>query len=461
MFSFFSMALIVFSGVAYVLAPEIVALLYKGFTASMQEGLVVMIRILLFQPFFLGVSNLFAAYVQIRGRFLLYAVAPILYNVGIIIGILFLYPILGNAGLAWGVVLGAVLHLGIQTPYLVQNKMIPRLKIPAWNKVFEVVRISIPRTITLSTQQVVFLVMVSLASSYAVGSVSSFSFAWNLQAVPLAIIGVSYSVAAFPKLVHLFEIGRRDKFKDLIQVAVRQIIFWAVPTTVLFIVLRAQIVRLVLGSGEFNWDGTKMTAAVLALFVFSLVAQGIIVLLVRACYAEGKTLVPLVVNVTSGVFTVATAFALLHYASNGLINVDSFAELMRVEGVFSPEVLLIAIAYSLGAFINMTCLLGYFERRYKFFLRGLASTFGHSLTASIVAGYAAYLTLNLVNNIVSIDTFVGLFIQGAVAGIVGSCVWAVVLVALGNKDIVSAWTALQVRLTKARVEDTRGPIDGN
>jgi putative peptidoglycan lipid II flippase len=461
MFSFFSIALIVLAGIAYIFTPQIVAFLYKGFSVSMQEGSVTMIRILLLQPLFLGVSNLFAAYIQIRGRFLLYAIAPIFYNVGIIIGILYIYPFLGNAGLAWGVVLGAILHLGIQTPFMLQNKMLPRLKAPDWKKVLEVIRISIPRTVTLSTQQIVFLVMISLASLYAVGSVSSFSFAWNLQTVPLAIIGVSYSVAAFPKLVHFFEKNERKEFKNLIIVATKQIIFWAIPTTVLFIVLRAQIVRLVLGSGEFNWDGTKMTSAVLALFVVSLVAQGIIVLLVRACYAEGKTAVPLVVNVTSGIFTITMACIFLYLAKIDFINISLLAELMRVEGVFSSEVLLIAMAYSIGAIVNMVLLLGYYERRYAPFLRELFGTTWHSFIASILAGYGAYLALNLVTNIVSIDTVVGLFVQAVVAGVVGACVWSVVLVVLGNKDIISAWGALQVRFTKSRVRRARGSIEGN
>ena len=461
MFSFFSLALIVIGGIAWICTPQIVDVLYGSFSASMQADLVVMVHILLLQPLLLGVSNLFAAYVQVRGRFLLYAIAPMLYNIGIIFGIIFLYPTLGITGLAWGVVLGAVLHLGIQSPYMAINNMVPKFVIPNWNKVLEVIKISIPRTITLSTQQIVFLIMVSLASLFTVGSVSSFSFAWNLQAVPLAIIGVSYSVAAFPKLTHLFERKKFDEFRDLVLVASRQIIFWALPTIVFFVVLRAHIVRLVLGSGEFNWDGTRMTAAILALFVISLVAQGLIVLLVRACYASGKTLVPLTLNVTSAVFTVILAFVLLRLADTRVIDLTRLADIMRVGGVFSPEVLLIAIAYSAGSFLNAGLLLTYFEKKYKSILKGLYSTAWQSLIAALFAGYGAYLALNLMDDIVIVQTFVGLLLQGFVAGMVGACLWAVVLITVGNKDIVGAWTALQSRYTKKRVDETRGPIEGN
>lgn len=460
MFSFFSFALIGVGSIAWVFAPQLIALLYSGFSVSQQTDLVPIVRILLLQPLLLGTSNLFAAYVQIRGRFLLYAVAPILYNIGIIVGIFFLYPLFGTSGLAWGVVLGALLHLGVQTPFMVINNMVPRIRIPNWHNVYEVVRISIPRTITLSAQQIVMLVMVALASHYAAGSVSAFSFAWNLQAVPLAIIGVSYSVAAFPKLSRLFGKGESKEYKNLIIVAAQQIIFWAIPAVVFLIILRAQIVRVILGSGAFDWDATKMTAAILALLAISLVAQGLTVLLVRACYAAGKTKIPLIITIVSSTLTVGLAFLLLHLSTVGVLDLTWLAHLMRVNGVLSAEVLLIALSYSIGSAVNAILLLLYFEYTYAPFLKELVTTTWQSLISAFVGGYATYLALNLLHDIVSIDTLLGISIQGLVAGVVGTCVWVVVLVTLGNIDIITAWFSLQKRLTRHRVEGARGSIEG-
>ncbi|KKS85119.1 MAG: Integral membrane protein MviN [Parcubacteria group bacterium GW2011_GWA2_43_11] len=418
MFSFFSFALIGVGGIAWLFAPQLVELL------------------------------------------LLYAIAPILYNIGIIIGILFLQPLFGTNGLAWGVVLGAVLHLGVQTPFMVINNMIPRFTIPNWKHVFEVVRISIPRTITLSAQQVVVLVMIALASRYVAGSVSAFSFAWNLQSVPLAIIGVSYSVAAFPKLSRLFGNGETEEYKNLILVAARQILFWVIPAVVFIIVLRAQIVRVVLGTGAFDWNATKMTAAVLALLALSLVAQGVTVLLVRACYAAGKTKIPLMITAVSSTLTIVLAVTLLHLSSRGFLELTWLADIMRVRDVLSPEVLLIAIAYSVGAMVAALLLLVYFERTYPSFWKGLFSTLWQSLISALVAGFATYLALNLVTKFVQLDTLFGIGVQGLLSGTVGVCVWTVVLVSLGNKDIVVAWTALQKKLTKSRIEEVRGSIEG-
>ena len=98
----------------------------------------------------------------------------------------------------------------------------------------------------------------------AAGSVAIFQFALNLQSVPLAIIGMSYSVAAFPVLADLFAKKEQTAFNHHVLTAFRHIIFWSLPIIALVIVLRAQIVRVVLGSGAFDWADTRLTAAVLA-----------------------------------------------------------------------------------------------------------------------------------------------------------------------------------------------------
>lgn len=460
MFSFFSGALLISGAVLWVCAPSIIALLYNGFSLEMREELVTVTRIMLLQPLLLGISNLFVAYVQVRGRFLLYAVAPIVYNMGIIFGILVLYPFFQTAGLGLGVVLGALLHLSVQIPFMIKNNMLPRFVMPSWRTVYEVVAISIPRSISLSMQQLVSLFMVSIISLYAVGSVSSFSFAWNLHAVPLSIIGVSYSVAAFPKLAKLFSEGKLKEYKDMIIVAVRQILFLSIPAVVFIIVLRAQIVRVVLGSGEFDWDATMMTSALLALLVVSLVAQSIIVLLVRACYAGGNTKTPLVINALSAIGTVGTTLFLLHFASTGVFPLEAFADMMKVSGVLSPEVLLVALAYSLGSFLNAFALLVYFEYRYRPFFSNVLATCVHSIIASLVAGIGVYLALHLLSDIVSMHTLPGILVQGFMAGVIGACFWVASLVTMGNKDVVVAWHVLEMKVKNLKVRDARGTIEG-
>src|SRR3972149_427019 len=110
-----------------------------------------------------------------------------------------------------------------------------------------------------------------------------------MQSVPLAIVGVSYSTALFPTISRLFSEGNRQKFVSEMIIAARHIVFWSIPITVLFIILRAQIVRTILGAGEFSWSNTRLAAAALAIFSISVLAQSLSLLFVRAYYASGRT----------------------------------------------------------------------------------------------------------------------------------------------------------------------------
>ena len=173
-----------------------------------------------------------------------------------------------------------------------------------------------PRAVTLSLNQLVLFVLVSVASAMTVGSVAVFHLAYNLQSAPLLIVGVSYSVAAFPILAQLY--SRRDLtgFREQLITALKHIIFWTVPALGLLIVLRAQLVRVVLGSGEFDWDDTRLTAAALALFAVSLTAQAVSLLLVRAFYAGSDTRTPFFISLASAVLALSAALLFYHLYLN-------------------------------------------------------------------------------------------------------------------------------------------------
>jgi peptidoglycan biosynthesis protein MviN/MurJ (putative lipid II flippase) len=228
---------------------------------------------------------------------------------------------------------------------------------------------------------------------------------------------------------------------------------------VLFVVLRAQIVRVILGTGAFGWDATMLTGAVLALLVVSLVAQGLVILLVRACYAAGKTLVPLTLNVGSSVATVALAFGLLALTREGVLDLASFEHLMRVPEVAGSEILVLALAYSLGSLFNMVLLFMYIERHIEAFVGQLAHTAWTSMTASFVAGCVTYGALNMAAGVVASDTTLGVLSQGLCAGVAGVLAWALILYVLKNDDFVAAREALHRRLSRVRVSGVRGSIE--
>jgi len=208
-FSVFAFAITAISATVFVFTPQLLSVLFPGLAGGEYfTDLVLLTRILLVQPFFLGISGLFASITQTHQRFILYALSPLLYNVSIIGGLLFLYPLFGISGLGIGVVIGAFLHMFIQIPYLFGSNLMPRLTVSInFSDVKRVILLSLPRTLALSSTQITFLFLIAFASLMIPGSITIFSLSFNLQSVPLVIIGASYSVAAFPTLAKLFTGG--------------------------------------------------------------------------------------------------------------------------------------------------------------------------------------------------------------------------------------------------------------
>ena len=254
MFTVFFGVIVIVSVIVCIFAPHIVPWVMPGFAhdPSLPE-LVLSMRIMLLSPIFLGLSNLFSSLTQMRHRFLVYAASPVVYNLGIIAGVLLLYPLFGIAGLAIGVAVGAFLHMAIQLPFLAHEGTVPRFTFRFdWKSIRRICYTSLPRTITLSANEFAEFVLISFASLLSVGSISVFNFAFNLQSVPLALIGASYSSAVFPTLLRLDHEKNIKEYLEKMIASARHIIFWSMPIMVLFIVLRAQIVRVILGAGKFR-----------------------------------------------------------------------------------------------------------------------------------------------------------------------------------------------------------------
>lgn len=451
----FSLFLVGYSALALVIALNasiITDLFFPGFVGEEKEILILLMRILLIQPFFLGLSSLFGVITQLHKRFVLFALSPVLYNVGIILGIVLMYPHAGLWGLALGVVLGAVLHMSVQIPFVKGSGLTPQfvVRVPL-RELREILSVSIPRALTLSLHQLLFVVLVGIASVMAVGSVSVLQFAFNLQSVPLAIIGVSYSVAAFPTLATLFSKGQRDGFRTHITVALKHIIFWSVPAVALLIVLRAHVVRIILGTGAFDWNDTRLTAAVFGMFLISLVAQAVNLVLVRGFYAAGNTRTPLIVTTISTMGTVLLASLLFALFSSSAEFARGLESLMRVVGVPGSEVLTLSFAFTLGMIVHSVVLIMIFGKQYALNLRGVCITALHALLAAVATGSTAYAALNLFVHGVRTSTFLGILIQGTLAGLAGVSVGALVLYLLRNEEFFEVGRSFRRRLFKTDV----------
>ncbi len=450
-FSAFFFFLIVVSLLAGIFAPEMTKSFFPGFTTGMLQTTVLLMRILLLQPIFLGISNLFASVTQLERRFFVYALSPILYNFGIVVGVLFLYPMFGLSGLAWGVVLGAVLHLGIQIPVIARTGMLPRPRLSfSMSVIKEVLLVSLPRTLALSLQNISVLLLTALGSLLGVGSIAIFNLSWNLQSVPLSIVGASYSLAAFPTLAGLWNKGEKGNFIATLATAMRHIVFWSMPALVLFVVLRAQIVRTVLGSGAFDWGDTRLTAAALALFAISIVAQSITLLFTRCYYAAGKTRTPLLIACGGALTTVLSAFLFSKLFASVPILRYFLESLLRVSDLHGTEMLALPLAYSVGSIVSAGIFWIFFTRHFEKFDLAVSRTFWHSLAGSVFMGFIAYGLLGVLDGVFNMHTTLGVFLQGLLAGLGGLLVWVFVLYLLGNEEIQEIWKAVHHKIWKAK-----------
>ncbi len=450
-FSVFLMVYITLAAVLALVAPVILPRLFPGMVNDMSH-LVLMTRLLLLQPLLLGISSLFGVVTQLGHRFILYAVSPLIYNIGIIVGIVWLYPIFGLSGLAYGVVLGAFGHMAIQWP-LVRSSALTfsftsRINLTT---IRSILAVSIPRAVTLAMHQMVLLVFVSVASLMSVGSVAVFQLAYNLQAVPLAVIGASYSIAAFPLLADLYSSEEYDKFKVHITSAFRHIMFWAMPVVGLVIVLRAQMVRVVLGSGQFTWSDTKLTAAILAILVVSLCAQAINLLVVRIFYAGGYTKTPFLVTAGGSLFAVFTLFVLYTIYNPASAFVLYFLNLMRLESVPGAEVLILAIAYSLTLVLQTTVMTFIAARQFSIPFTWFGRHFFHTVSAAVVGGTFSYVALNFLVSGINQNTFMGIFIQGLLGGAVGLFGVFLTYYILKTPELREVYRAFHSRFLKTEV----------
>lgn len=450
-FSLFLIVYVLLAAVIAVAMPYIQPWLFPGLS-EVSEQFVTVSRILLLQPLFLGISSLFGVVTQLGHRFVLYAVSPLLYNIGIIFGIAFLYPLTGMSGLAYGVVVGAIGHMLVQLPLVrTSNLAFGITRSFAWREMGTVLRVSLPRAATLAMHQVVLLSLVGIASVMTVGSVAVFQLAYNLQSVPLAVVGASYSIAAFPLLADLYAQKKFDAFRFHILTALRHIVFWSVPIIALVVVLRAQLVRVVLGSGAFDWSDTRLTAAVLALLVISLTAQACNLLLLRAFYAAGNTRTPFIITVFGSFGAVVLSVGLFMWYSHEPLVAYYATTWLRIEAVPGAEVVMIALGYALAMMVQVGVLFVAAVRAFALPTREFGARFFNALFAAAVGASAAYLTLNFLVEGINPNTFVGIFVQGLLGGVCG--VGGVLLgyYAMRSPELHEVYRAFHTRLFKTDV----------
>ncbi len=451
-FTVFFSTMILVSFIAFLLMPYLAHFIAPGFTPLMQSKVIVMSRIMLLSPILMGLSNLFGTVTQLFRKFFIYSLSPIFYNFGIIIGVLFLYPVFGIYGLAIGVALGALMHFSIQAFASSGCGFAPRFSSSVnFTDIKKAIQTSFPRTLGLAFNNIALIVIVALASFLKSGSISIFNFSWNLQSVPLNIIGVSYAVAAFPTLAKSYGAGHKEEFKKHLKSAANQIIFWSLPITFLFIVLRAQIVRVILGSGSFSWENTRLVAASLAIFSVSVLAQAMIALLSRAYYASGDTKRPLSVNLCCSILIIFLSYFFIHVFENFASFRYFIESILKVSDIPGTEVLMLPLAYSVGTILNFILHWIFIKRDFMGDESFISKTFFQSLGASFFIGLVSYFCLNILSPIFGTTTFLGVFLQGFISGIAGIIAGVLVLYLLKNEELKDLIKTLRTKFWHAKI----------
>jgi putative peptidoglycan lipid II flippase len=445
-FTVFAMVMVVVLGVVWWAMPYLAHYLAPGFTSQGQEQWVILSRLLLFSPLVLGLSNMLGGVTQSFHKFFAYVLSPILYNLGIIVGIVFFVPKFGLQGIVWGVIIGAVAHLLVQVPSIYRLGLLPSLTfdIP-WEEVKAIVSISLPRTLTLATYQFSIMALVAIGTLMASGAVAVFTLAQNLQSVPMMIVGMSYSVAAFPTLSKLFATGKKQEFVEKIITASRHIVFWSVPAMIFMLVLRAHIVRIILGTGSFDWTDTRLTAAALGLFILSAWAQSLVHLFVRGYYASSNTIKPLVINLFSSGLTVVLAIVFIYLFRLWPMGLYMLESLFRVADISESIILILPLAFTVGSIVNALLFMIVFEKDFGGIFKPLVVSGSQALVASTVGGIVTYFTLSLLPPLHLPSTVLKVLSQSIIASIIGVVVWAVVLLILKNQEFLESVTALRVR----------------
>ena len=370
--------LLIFSVVIVIFARPLAGLL-AHFPPEKLDMMANLIRMMSAAQVLFALSAFLTGVLQSQRRFLIPAIAPLLYNFGTITGIYFLSSRFGIYSAGIGVVFGAFLHMAIQLPTARSlgywPKIVWRLRHPG---VLSMLKLMPPRAMALGLDQVERWVAVNLTSLLAVGSLSIFNFARQLYVLPISLFGVSLSQASFPTLAKEALYEDKSQFKATLRKSILQIFFFALPASVIVLVLRIPLVRLAFGAKNFPWEATLLTGKALAFLSLAIAPQAVTNTLTRALHALKDTKTPLIIGFITMVVFVGSAYALGFIAER--------------------DVAIITLAMSIGNVVDF--LLSYLALRRKVGPLGISVRMIKMVFVSFFTGLSLWLPMRLLDQLV-------------------------------------------------------------
>lgn len=410
--------------IIFAFTKPLTELIVPGFSTEQIDRTVEITRIMMLSPIIFTISNVMSSVLISMKKFLIVNIAPLLYNVGIIIGILFLFPRYGLEGLAYGVIFGALMHVSIQIPEAVRHGFRWRPKFaykdPAVKKIGA---LFLPRIVGLDSSYINLIVVTVIGSTLATGSITAFNYANNIQAVALGIFALSSAIAIFPVLSEHFAKEDTKGFINTLQHTIIRVLYFVVPISILLLLLRAHVVRLLLGYGSCDWECTIVTFDTLGVLAIGLVAQSLIPLFARAFYARQNTKTPVAVSIISMIINVSASYI--------------FAQSFGVIGV--------ALGFVVGSTVQCILLFAALHRSFMkkndlrqkplhVFDATIITQCLKILLSSMVLGLISYGTLYLINPFVNTHTVLGIFTQSLLATLFGGSAYVILTHKLGVKE---------------------------
>lgn len=373
---------LILAAIVFLAARPFSDLITGNFTPWQVDLMAQMTRVMLLAQVFFLVSNFLSAIIQTHQRFLLPSLAPIVYNLGITLCVVFFSGTLGIWSATVGVLIGAFLHLIIQVPLVIRLGFRYQF-VWDWTHagVRKVVKLMLPRTLALAASQLEATVSLFLATSLSPGSLTIYYLAHRLADLPVRLLGTSIGQAALPLLSLQLAEKKTEEFKKTLSKSLNQILYLALPTTAIFLVLRVQLVRFAYGAKSFPWEATIITGRTLAAITFSIFSQSAVQLLVRGFYALHDTTIPFLVSL----FSVALSIFL------SLLFIFSFQ--MGILGL--------ALAFSISNLLNFLLLLFLFQfKKEKFISKEEIVGWLKMIFASAITTFLTWISMRL------LDTFV-------------------------------------------------------
>lgn len=361
-------------------AEPLCRLIAGGFSPEQIQLMAHLTRIMAAAQILFGFSSFITGIIQSHKRFIVPALAPSLYNVGIIVGTIFFSKSFGILGPTIGVVLGALLHLLAQLPLAYHLGFSYKPVIRKHIAITEMTRLMVPRMITLSLSQIEQTVLISFSSWLSHGTVTIISIAQQLTNLPIRMIGVTIGQASLPFFAKETAKNNLSGLAHMVNDAILQMLYLALPASVIMLILRVPLVRLAYGAGSFPWAETVLTGRLVAMFALAIAAGSLSHIIIRVFYALRDTTTPFIINLASTIINVSLSYYLLFVVKTGILGM-AFA--ITIADIVETSILTL-ILYHLA----------------QFSLKGIIMPFGKMLLAAGITTVCLWIPLRVLDQLI-------------------------------------------------------------